>query len=184
MVSVAVRFATVLQGEGSRRAYTQRNGPPDHHSDDNMAKKNNDRLEREIEEILGKIEQFPDAGSRARRSRRRNFNRVTSRIADVQRGIARRLGTVSISQLMLASFLLILLAFFFRGRGIPPTASSWILVAGVLLFISTFAVMVFSPRARRGSMEQRWRGRAIESRAGSSLGERMRRWWSSRERRR
>lgn len=147
--------------------------------------KNNDRLEREINEILGKIEQFPDAESRAKRGRRRNFNRVTSRIADIQRGVARRLGTVSVSQLMLASFLLVLFAFFFRGRGIPPTVSSWILLAGVILFISTFAVMLFGPRSRGGgTMEQRWRGRTIEYRSGPSFPERLRHWWSSRTRRR
>src|SRR3546814_13232094 len=86
---------------------------------------NHDRLEREIEEILGKIEQFPDAETRAKRTRRRSVNRFTARLADVQRGIARRLGHISVSQLMLASFLLILFAFFFRGRGLPSPASSW-----------------------------------------------------------
>src|SRR5690606_2220646 len=109
---------------------------------------NNGRLEREIEEILGKIDQFPDAESRARRNRRRNTNRVTSRLSEIQRGIARRMGTISVSQLMLASFLLILFAFFFRGRGVPATASSWLLVAGVILFVSTFAVTIFGPRSR------------------------------------
>src|SRR3546814_9307793 len=109
---------------------------------------NHDRLEREIEEILGKIEQFPDAETRAKRTRRRSVNRFTARLADVQRGIARRLGHISVSQLMLASFLMILFAFFFRGRGLPSTASSWLLLAGVILFVSTFAVMLFAPRTR------------------------------------
>ena len=77
---------------------------------------NNDRLEREINEILGKIEQFPDAESRAKRNRRRNVNRFTSRISEVQRGIARQLSRVSVSQLMLASFLMILFAFFFLSH--------------------------------------------------------------------
>lgn len=146
---------------------------------------NNDRLEREIEEILGKIEQFPDAESRAKRSRRRNTNRLTARLSEVQRGIARRMSGISVSQLMLASFLLILFAFFFRGRGLPSTAAYWLLVAGVVLFVSTFAVMIFTPRTRSGpTVEQRWRGRTIQYQTGPSLPARLRHWWSTRVRRR
>lgn len=145
---------------------------------------NNDRLEREINEILGKIEQFPDPGTRAKRTRRRNLNRVTGRIVEVQRRVARNLGRISVSQLMLVSFLMILFAFFFRGRGVPPTVSSWLLLAGVVLFVSTFAVSIFGPRgARGGRVEQRWRGRTIEYRTGTSLSDRVRRWWASRSRR-
>ncbi|MQC17773.1 MAG: hypothetical protein DWG80_01710 [Chloroflexi bacterium] len=146
---------------------------------------NNDRLEREIEEILGKIEQFPDAESRAKRSRRRNTNRLTARLSEVQRGIARRMSGISVSQLMLASFLLILFAFFFRGRGLPSAAAYWLLVAGVILFVSTFAVMIFTPRTRSGpTVEQRWRGRSIQYQTGPSLPARLRHWWSTRARRR
>jgi len=147
---------------------------------------NNDRLEREIEEILGKFEQFPDAESRAKRARRRNPNRFTSPFSEMQRGIARRLSTVSVGQLMLASFLVILFAFFFRGRGLPPSVASWLLLAGVILFVSTFAVSIFGPRSRGGSrkVEQRWRGRTIQYQSGSSLSSRIRRWWSSRTTRR
>ncbi len=145
----------------------------------------NDRLEREIEEILGKIEQFPNQETRARRARRRNVNRVTSTVAGWQQGVARQLGRVSVSQIMLMSFLLILFAFFFRGRGIPAFLSSWILVAGVILFVSAFAVLLLG-RGRGGgggSVEQRWRGRTIQYRTGPTLGDRVRRWWTSRSRR-
>jgi uncharacterized protein YlxW (UPF0749 family) len=142
----------------------------------------NDRLEREIEELLGKIEQFPDSESRARRARQRNVNRVTSRIAGWQQEIARRLARVSVSQLMLASFLMILFAFFFRGRGVPPAVASWILLAGVILFVSTFAVMVFA-RRNGSSVEQKWRGRTVQYNTAPTLSRRIRRWWTSRSRR-
>ena len=57
-------------------------------------------------------------------------------------------------------------------------------LAGVVLFVSTFAVMLFGPRTRPGSStEQRWRGRTIRY-DSPSLGSRLRRWWSSRARRR
>lgn len=143
---------------------------------------NKDRLEREIEEILGKIEQFPEPESRARRRRRRAFNQATARIATWQQGVARQLSRVSLSQVMLISFLIILGSFFFRGRALPPTLSSWLLVLGVILFVSTFAVMVLGPRSR--SRDQRWRGRAVEPGRGPSLSQRLRSWWAGRARRR
>lgn len=145
---------------------------------------NNDRLEREIEEILGKIEQFPDQGARARRSRQRNVSRATSRISEWQQRAARQIGRVSVSQLMLLSFLMILFSFFFRGRGIPQLMASWILVAGVVLFVSAFAVMVFArTRAGGGAVEQTWRGRQIQYRTGPTLSQRLRHWWAVRSRR-
>lgn len=145
----------------------------------------NDRLEREIEEILGKIEQFPDAEARARRARRRQPSRVTGAIAGWQQGIARQVGRVSVSQIMLLSFLMILFAFFFRGRGLPGPLASWILVGGVILFVSAFAVMLLT-RGRMsggGTVEQRWRGRTIRYDTGPTLGDRLRRWWAGRTRR-
>lgn len=143
----------------------------------------NDRLEREIEEILGKIEQFPEPESRARRRRRRAFNQATARIAEWQRGVARQLSRVSPSQMMLLSFLVILSSFFFRGRMLTPTLASWMLVAGVILFISTFAVMIFGQRSSSVG-EQRWRGRTVEPPSGPSLKMRLRHWWAGRSRRR
>src|SRR5690606_565947 len=108
-----------------------------------------------------------------------------STVAGWQQGVARQLGRVSVSQIMLMSFLLILFAFFFCGRGIPAFLSSWILVAGVILFVSAFAVLLLG-RGRGGgggTVEQRWRGRTIEYRTGPTLGDRVRRWWTSRSRR-
>jgi len=144
----------------------------------------NDRLEREIEEILGKIEQFPDEGSRSKRRQRRNFNRVTSRIADVQQGFARQMARMSVSQVMLLSFLIILGAFFFRGRGLPPVMSTWFLVAGVVLFISAFAMMVFARGSTGGTVQQNWRGKTVEYSTTPSVVQRLRLWWRSRAHRR
>lgn len=143
----------------------------------------NDRLEREIEEILGKIEQFPDPESRARRARKRSVNRFTTRISSWQQNVARRLSRISVSQLMLASFLMILFAFFFRGRGLPAPVASWVLLAGVILFVSTFAVMVLARRGGGPSVQQKWRGRPVQYTTTPSLNQRMRRWWTNRSRR-
>lgn len=76
-----------------------------------------DRLEREINEILDKIEQFPTPERRRNRAVKRNIRRVGDVVSARQRAIARELSRVSISQLLLVSFLLILGSFFFRGFG-------------------------------------------------------------------
>ena len=144
----------------------------------------NDRLEREIEEILGKIEQFPEPESRARRQRRRALSQARARIADWQQGVARQLGRISLSQMLLLSFLVILASFFFRGRMIPPQLASWMLVAGVILFISTFAVMVFVSRRGTSGRDTRWRGRTVDPVNAPPLRARLRHWWAGRSRRR
>ena len=143
----------------------------------------NDRLEREIEEILGKIEQFPDQQARAKRARRRNAGRITSAIAGWQQRVAREMGRMSVSQVMLLAFLMILFAFFFRGRGLPGPLATWILLGGVILFVSAFAVRVFARPGGGGGVEQRWRGRTIRYETGPTLSQRLRRWWAGRTRR-
>lgn len=145
----------------------------------------NDRLEREIEEILGKIEQFPGPESRAQRARKRSVGRASARVSGWRQSIAHRISNVDMSQLMLLSFVMILAAFFLRGRMLPPLVATWILYGGVILFVSTFAVMVFG-RGRRGgtpTVQQTWRGRTIQYRQGPSVTDRLRRLLGGRTRR-
>jgi len=138
----------------------------------------NERLEREINEILDKIEQFPPPETRRARARKRAVRRFGNAIAERQRAAARWLARISISQVMLVSFLMILGSFFFRR--FSPLMMQWVLYAGVVLFVSAFAIMVFS-RGRGSSSAQYWRGRPIDSRT-EPLSSRVRRWWGSRRR--
>ncbi len=145
-----------------------------------------DRLEREIEEILDKIEHFPTPESRRARARKRYFRRLGAAIGERQRALASQLGRISISQVLLISFLMILGSLFLR-RALGP-ASTWILVAGVILFVTSFAIMVFSRGSGGGggsNSSQRWRGREIQTGypQDSPLA-RLRRWWDGRRARR
>jgi hypothetical protein len=141
-----------------------------------------DRLEREIEEILDKIEQFPAPESRRARARKRFFRQLGSNIADRQRAVASQLGRISISQVMLISFLMILASIFFRR--FSPALTSWMLVAGVILFVTSFAIMFFA-RGSSSSSSQRWRGREIDTSVyRESPVDRLRRWWNTRRARR
>lgn len=120
-----------------------------------------DRLEREINEILGRIDEFPGPRERRVRAGRKQLRRVTDGIAHGQQVIARELGRFSVSQLMLLSFLLILGSLFFRG--ISPVITEWVMIAGVVLFIASFALLVFGGwRPGGGSATHYWRGRRID----------------------
>ena len=136
---------------------------------------NDDRMEREINEILDKIERFPDPESRRARARKRFLRRIAGGSADQQRALIRRLSGIAVSQVMLTSFLLIL-GSFFLGRFLGPM-KSWMLLAGVFLFVSSFGIMVFT---RNGSGQtQHWRGQDVTLQS-ESLATRLRRWFANR----
>ncbi len=136
-----------------------------------------DRLEREIEEIFDKIEDFPSPETRRARARKRAVRRFGSASADRQRAVARQLGRISIGQVMLISFLMILGSFFFR-RFFSPALMQYVLLAGVILFVSSLAIMFFN----RGNpaVQQKWRGREVTYHPQPTLAERLRDWWRSR----
>lgn len=153
-----------------------------------------DRLQREIEEILGKIENFP--GPEARRARNPLGRPMADAIAKRQRAVGRELSRVSVSQVMLFAFLLILGSFFFREFGV---LAAWALYAGVVLFVVSFATMMFGNRGRTDGKQQTvWRGRdgayrrpagsttqrgvPARSSATSTLLVRIRQWWGQRNR--
>ena len=136
-----------------------------------MAEQKPDKLEREIEEILSKIEQFPKPESRRAMARRRALRRFGNAIAARQRAVVQQLSRVAVSQIMLLSFIMIVGSFFFRR--VNPLAMQWVLYAGIVLVVSSFAIMIFTRSPARGP-EQRWRGRTLDHRAPSLL-DRLRR---------
>lgn len=141
-----------------------------------MAEQKPDKLKHEIEEILNKIEHFPKPESHRARARRRALLRFGSAVSTGQQAVARQLGRISVSQLMLLSFIIIVGSVFFRR--INPLAMQWVLYAGIVLFVSSFAIIIFT-RSPRGRHQQRWRGRSVEYRAPSLL-DRVRHWYRDR----
>ena len=136
----------------------------------------NDRLEREINEILDKIEQFPTPERRRNRAFKRHLRRVGDAVSSRQRAIARELSRVSLSQLVLLAFLLILGSFFFRGFGL----GQWVLFAGVALLVASGALLLFGGGSRGPTQRtQQWRGRTISYRS-DGIATRLRRWFASR----
>ena len=143
-----------------------------------------DRLEREIEEILDKIEHFPTSNSRRSQALRNYFRRLGNGIGVRQRALATQLGNISISQLLLISFLMIFGSFFFRRFN--PLMMQWVLYAGIILFVTSFAILMFSRSGKhKNESQQRWRGRAIHKNISHpSLIERIQKWWNENRNRR
>ncbi|MBX7111476.1 MAG: hypothetical protein K1X87_06465 [Dehalococcoidia bacterium] len=139
-------------------------------------RESSDRLEREINEILEKIDRFPTPAERRRRQTSKRFSGATNAISSGAHGVTRELGRASLSQMMLLAFVFILASLFLRS---VPFAWPWLLYAGLVLFLTSFVLMIVSG-SRGGSGgpggQQYWRGRPVSYDSGS-LGSRMRRWW-------
>ena len=138
-----------------------------------------DRLEREINEILNKIEQFPTPEKRRARAARRTFRRFANTVATRQRAVMREISRISLSQLILLSFLMILGSFFFRSFG---AIGQWVMFAGIALLVASVALMMFGGGKRGGATSRQWRGRTI-SYESDGLAQRLRRWFAARKRR-
>lgn len=138
-----------------------------------------DRLEREIQEILDKIEQLPAPKRRRASGLQRSLRRIGDGVSAWQRTVVQELSRISLSQLVLLSFLLILGAFFIRGLG---PVGTWLMIAGVVLLVASLALMMFGGGGSGRARTQQWRGRTI-SYNRDGLAQRIRRWFSNRSRR-
>lgn len=138
-----------------------------------------DRLEREIQEILDKIEQLPAPKRRRASGLQRSLRRIGDGVSAWQRTVVQELSRISLSQLVLLSFLLILGAFLIRGLG---PLGSWLMIAGIVLLVASLALMIFGSGGGGRSRTQQWRGRTI-SYNRDGLAQRIRRWFSNRSRR-
>lgn len=140
-----------------------------------------DRLEREINEILEKIDRFPSPEERRARAAKKTFRNAGDSVSGGMHGVVREVSHVSMSQVMLLAFLLILGSFFFRS--LLPFVWPWVMYAGLVLFITSFAIMAFG--GGRGPVPSRepryWRGRQVSYDA-DSLSQRIRRWWGRQRR--
>jgi hypothetical protein len=135
-----------------------------------------DKFEREIDEILSKLDKFPNRSSRKRRP-----SAFAVRLAAMQRGLVIRLSRLSINQVMLAGIGLILFGFFFRAA--MPEFWFYVVTFGLILFFTVFVLSFFGfgARSSRGNATY-WRGRPVQSYYASepSLASRLRELWRRR----
>lgn len=136
-----------------------------------------DKFEREIEDILSKLEAFPNPGP-AHRARAA----ISGPIAAVHRRIAARLTGISIGQIMLTGIVMILVGYLFRTALLG--FSYYVIVTGLILFFGAFFLSLLGAGRSRGRGQPYWRGRPAQSfySNGPTLAARLREWWQRRQR--
>ena len=136
-----------------------------------------DRIEREIEEILRKIDDFVPDGGRGRRPQRRPAPRPAQPAPSAQGWFGRRLAAISLTQVMWWSLFVVIVAFF--TRAIP--GMDWVMIGALIVFVTAF----FLSRGRAGSVagggEKRWRGQPIDL-SGPSWPDRVKAWIKGKKR--
>lgn len=126
-----------------------------------------DDIEREIKDILDRLDNFVPEESVASR-----FSKRTSQWAsDVQRAVVSRLARISLGQVMLAALAMIVLAWLFRY--VNPGVARWVIIGGVILLVVSFVASLRGSRTSKN--EKRWRGRVIDL-SGPSFADRLRAW--------
>jgi hypothetical protein len=137
-----------------------------------------DRIQREIEDILNRLDHFVPEERMTSRVRRRSSGAA----AAFGRALLAPLAGISLRQVMLTALILVLAGFI--GMRIHPVYGRWLLIGGLILFLTTFALSFLQRGAPPGpATEQRWRGRPIELRP-ATLAERLRGWLQGKRRRR
>ena len=129
-----------------------------------------DRIEREIEEILRKIDNFvPD---RARRPARR----VGQPFAAAQSWVAHSLAKISLRTVMMWALFAVIVTFFFRG--IP--GATWIMIGSLIVFATAFLLSRAGGRTSPAN-QKLWRGQPLDL-SGPSFADRLKAWIKGRKR--
>lgn len=131
-----------------------------------------DKIQREIEEILNRLDEFVPEEKATERARRRSSKAA----AGFGHAFLAPLSRISIRHVMLTAFALIVVGFFARVHPL----GLWMLVAGLILFLTAFALS-FVSRGSPPKVEKRWRGQTIEL-GEPSLSDRLRTWLQAKRR--
>ena len=135
------------------------------------------RYEREIEELLRKIEGLPPKKSWSERIQ----EKLTARVEGYRSNLSRQLRTLTLGKMMAGALVLLLLAFWLRSH---QGLATILLLSSVGLF--AYAYLSSFSRRRYPRVEKRWRGNLIElprrtSYPWTSLVRKWRFWWATRQ---
>ncbi|HEY7296258.1 MAG TPA: hypothetical protein VH916_14530 [Dehalococcoidia bacterium] len=129
-----------------------------------------DKFEREIDEILRKIDDFPRGPVPLHRR-----NGLARRFVAWQRKLAVRASRISVGQVMLAAMVLMVCSYLFRSafRGIWQYG----LLLGLILFFTAFVLSLRSGSARGREPYFRGHPRSYYQTPGTGPVDRLRAWW-------
>ena len=115
------------------------------------------KLERDIEEVLAQIDQFPPKRSR--------WSRIRRRVANAIGGVGEALSSIprpriSVGQILLIAIAVIVIAYIFGDSIGSPSLVRILIIGGILAFIAAF---ILSLRRQSSSRmpEKRWRGQPL-----------------------
>jgi len=145
-----------------------------------------DKVQREIEELLDKLDNFIPEERFAEKIRSRRRQQRTRTGPSVWDKAAARFSQISLGHVMIAGVVLMIVGYFFRDP--LGDADRWVMLAGLGLTLLAFALSVMSGGGHRTTIgarrvQKRWRGQVIEYHAEPSRMERIREWFRRRGRR-
>jgi hypothetical protein len=130
-----------------------------------------DRIEKEIEEILRRIDDIP--GRKRAKAPRRGGGRP---LAAAQSWVAHTLARLSMRKVMMWALFVVLVTFF--ARGVP--GAYWLMIGALIVFVTAFLLSTRSGGSY-GAPQKRWRGEPIDLRP-PSLPNRIKAWLKGRRR--
>lgn len=116
-----------------------------------------DRIQREIEDILSKLDDLP-----SEREKRRGVRRKVSNVGgSLQQSFLEPLTRISMGQLMLLSLGLVVLALVMMS--FSPMLGRWLVIAGIILFFTSFILSALGkgPRGSAPKQVKYWRDRPM-----------------------
>lgn len=125
-----------------------------------------DRVQREIEELLDRLDNFvPEERFRSKMRRRQRQAAGPSWLERARQSLAQRFSRVTLGHVMIAGLILLVAAWLIPD--IFGGYERWALYAGLLLAGGAFALSVIWGDRRRGitggrTYQKRWRGQVIE----------------------
>ena len=133
------------------------------------------KLERDIEEVLAKIDRFPPKRSLWSRVRRR-LGDALDHVGGAVAGLPRP--RLSVGQVLLLGIALIVIAYVF-GDSLGGSVVRLVVIGAIVLFIGAF---IFSLRRQSASRlpEKRWRGQPMDLDQPHGTGSWWKRWRSRR----
>ena len=130
-----------------------------------------DRIEREIEEILKKIDRFVPEKAR------RPVRRVGQPFATAQGWLAHRLARISLNQVMMWALIVFVVAFFLKA--VP--FFFWLMLGSLIIFATAFLLSALSRRPGTSGPAKRWRGQLMDL-SGPSWADKLKAWLKGRKR--